>query len=134
MEKQTLSPGEVVVAVLHYYREAAAQERLTSDREILQKAFYRIRNLHSHILNPVRFVDRGLFPESTRLDQAISNMEAAGLVKRQNAKPRFYEIDASLHSAFEKYVKPKLKEAKITEVEMKKVGADFQAEVSSVKD
>jgi hypothetical protein len=134
MQKVSLSPGETVVAVLHYYRETTKEVKLTADREALQRAFYGLRKSHVGIVNSVAFVNRGLFPESTRLDQAISNMEAAGLLRRFNRTPRFYEIQESLEEAFEKYVKPKLTKAKIAESVMTEISTEFSKHVREEKE
>jgi hypothetical protein len=134
MESLSLSPGETVVAVLYYYEKATNDKKITADREALQKAFYALRQKHLDVIASVAFAHRGLFPESVRLDQAISNMEASGLLRRFNNTPRFYEIQSSLHKAFAKYVRPKLEEARVKESDMQTISALFQEQLKKISE
>lgn len=134
MQSLSLSPGETVVAVLHYYEEITKNNTVTADRETLQKAFYVLRKAHVDIVGSVAFAERGLFPESNRLDQAISNMEASGLLRRFNKTPRFYEIQNSLHDAFRKYVRPKLEGAEVADSVMQTISAEFRNQIQDVKE
>ena len=67
------------------------------------------------------FRERELFPESVQLDQALSNLDATGLISRQNLTPRFYYFEDSLDSSYTKFSKEILHAAGIEEEEIEKV-------------
>lgn len=101
----SLQPDDVLIAVLYHVGKG---QEFTADRERLHRIFFQLKQQHRDCLAPIRFRDRGLFPESAGLDQALSNLEATGLLLRKNDAPRFYYVQEALRQAYEQFVQPRL--------------------------
>jgi len=71
-----------------------------------------------------------VFPESNQLDQALSNLDATGLISRQNLTPRYYFLEKSLDSSYKKYSKKILLEAGIKEADICKVALNISKNIS----
>jgi hypothetical protein len=126
-----LLPDDALVAVLHYFAEAG-KSRFTADRQRLHEAFYELRQEHPDALASVGFRRRCFFPESSALDQALMNLEATGLLERQNLEPRWYSVkQVEVQEAFGRYVRREIDRAGIELAEFEKLAADFSRRVAS---
>jgi hypothetical protein len=101
-------PEDIVIAVLHSIKPGQTDRRITADREKLHTFFCTFSDRSERLRGLFRFRDKGFFPESEALDQALSNLEAGGLLTRQNAAPRYYFIQPSLDASFEQDIRPTL--------------------------
>lgn len=102
------------------------KKEITADREALHRAFYRLKQSHPALMNVFAFRDREQFPESSQLDQALSNLDAAGLISRQNLAPRYYQFEKPLRSSYDKFSKHILSNAGINETELKLAAEEFE--------
>jgi len=102
---------DLVLGILHHLHSAS----FTANREELHRAFYGVKNEFPELLAVFRFRDKGGFPESLGLDQALANLEASRLLHRRNAAPRFYEIDPALGTAYSKFVRDRLLNGNVSE-------------------
>lgn len=118
-----LFPDDVVIAILHGVH--SYRRRFTTDREQLHSAFYELKQNMPELLGAFRFRNKGLFPESDTLDQALSNLESSGLLHRHNDTPRFYFIQSNLDDSFSKFVKPRLTAEGVDEDKLNLAAAKF---------
>lgn len=126
-----LMPDDAVIALLHFSLPAEeAQLTFTADRETIHRVFYDLRQEAPEALGQLRFRKRYLFPESRALDQALSNLEATGLLRRKNEAPRLYFVGKAIHHAYERFVAERLQQSDIEEVRFEKLAASFLRSVS----
>ncbi len=118
-----LLPDDLVIAVLHYIK--TRKRRFTADRERLHELFFDLKSEDPTPLKCLGFRERGLWPESSELDQAFANLEATGLLRRQNDTPRFYFIDPELDKAFRESVRSQMKSAQIEPARIRKLADTF---------
>ncbi|MFX0200950.1 MAG: hypothetical protein ACFFCW_32930 [Candidatus Hodarchaeota archaeon] len=121
-------PDDIVIAILHHVK--TGDRSFTADREKLHRTFFRLKNSDPKSMKVLGFRDRGMFPESTELDQAFSNLEATGLLQRQNENPRCYFIQKELDGAYQDFVSKRIKSVGIKNTQVKKLAEDFIAECS----
>ena len=95
---------DLVLGILRHLKSNS----FTANRKELHEAFHALREEFPQLLLTLRFRDRGSFPESLGLDQALTNLEASRLLHRKNAAPRFYEIDPELETAYARFVRERL--------------------------
>ena len=113
--------AEDVIVGVFYYMKKSKIDRLTADREKLHRTFHDIKKDYPEVLSLFSFRERELFPESIQLDQALSNLDATGLISRQNLTPRYYHFEDSLDSSYTKFSKEILRSAGIKEEDIQKV-------------
>lgn len=104
-----------IVTGIFYRIHQQNQDLITADRERLHKVFYKIKMDSPDKMGEFTFREREVFPESSQLDQALSNLDAAGLISRQNCTPRYYKFESPLFLSYEKFTKQILNEAGIEE-------------------
>lgn len=121
-------PDDIVIALLH--RVKTGNRSFTADREKLHRIFFDLKSIDPKCMKVLGFRDRGLFPESTELDQVFSNLEATGLLQRQNEAPRCYFIQKELDSAYRAFVSKRIKSAGIKNTQVKKLAECFIAACS----
>lgn len=102
-----------IITGIFYRIHQQSTDLITADRERLHKAFYKIKEDSPEIMLEFTFREREVFPESTQLDQALSNLDAAGLISRQNCTPKYYKFETPLSVSYEKFTKKILGEAGI---------------------
>ncbi len=107
MEKTELTASETLLATLVFvYRKK--KDKFSADRERIHRFFCNQKKKHKEELQSFLFLEKDIFPESPLLDQAISSMEAGGLLQRLNNRPRFYEMTDKMQSAYETFVEKKI--------------------------
>lgn len=114
---------DVLVGIFHF--TSGGSRQFTADRERLHRVFHDLRKQDASALRPVTFRNKGIFPESQSLDQALANLEAAGLLRRQNDAPLFYFIQDDLDKAYKKHVRSRLQKAGIKREQLKKISQVF---------
>jgi len=117
--------AEDVIISVFYHMKKNNHKKLTANREILHSAFYDMSEKYSNIMSLFSFRERETFPESSQLDQALSNLDATGLISRQNLTPRYYMVEDSLDSSYKKYSKKIIKSAGIKESEIKRLAENI---------
>jgi hypothetical protein len=109
-----LTADDVLVGVLYEWRKVAGDDRLTADRQLLHKAFEEVKTSFKEMMSVFNFRQRETFAESAELDQALSNLDATGLISLYNQTPRCYMLGESLNVCFESFSKDILGHAGIT--------------------
>lgn len=125
-----LIPDDVVIALLHFLPEEGAEPTFTADREAIHNTLNSLRKTYPEFLGSLRFRKRYLFPESRTLDQALSNLEASGLLQRKNEEPRIYFVIKEIHDAYNHFVKKRLKDSKIDESRVQELAKSFSKSLS----
>jgi hypothetical protein len=97
---------DIVLAILSQLPRTT--KMFSANREKLHRAFYQMKEAHKDQLSDLAFRDRGFFPESPGLDQALANLEASGLLHRMNESPLFYEIDSEIKESYSSFAKKRL--------------------------
>lgn len=100
---------DVVVAILHHLRRQSP--RFTANREEIHRAFFKLKEEFPEELASLTFRQKGFFPESLGLDQALSNLEASRLLHRQNAAPLLYDIDPEIEDCYDRFVRTRLQDS-----------------------
>ena len=108
----TLFSTDVIAAVLSEL--PVDKKHLPTELRRLHPIFFKMSDLT--IFNSFRFDQRGTFPYSLSVDQALSNLETAGVLPRVNPKLDRYEITSNLRKYYESNVKAKLTPRQKTEV------------------
>lgn len=121
--RMPMTAEDIIVCIFHHVKKGRG--KITADRETLHRAFYKIKQDHPKLMNVFSFRERELFPESTQLDQALSNLDAAGLISRQNLAPRYYRFERPLATSYDKFSKGILADAGIDEEEIRVAAKDF---------
>jgi hypothetical protein len=115
---------DVLVGVLHYLPIGEAR-CFTADRQSLQDAFHTLKMRFPTTLRVIGFRSAGGFTESAALDQAFSNLEATGLLQRQNNEPRFYFVQQVVDEAYERFAAVRLRGAGIDEAQLRRLAEEF---------
>jgi len=115
-----LTADDVVVGIFYYLKQND-KNKLTADREKLHRIFFEMKEKYPIVMNVFGFRDREHFPESAQLDQALSNLDASGLISRQNHAPKYYYFQDPLASSFDKYSKTILAHAGIVEEDLQAI-------------
>ncbi|MDD2318305.1 MAG: hypothetical protein PHD57_13285 [Desulfobacterales bacterium] len=118
--------AEDILVGMFYYLKESDHEKVTADRERLHQAFYKIKKDHPNLMAMFSFRERELFPESTQLDQALSNLDATGLISRQNFVPRYYRFESPLTSSYKKFSKNILHSAGINDQEIRAAAQEIK--------
>ena len=100
---------------------------MTADREKLHRAFFHVSAKHPKIMSLFSFRQREIFPESVQLDQALSNLDATGLISRQNVTPNYYSFEEPLKKGYEKFSGRILVAAGIDEIALRNAANDITA-------
>jgi len=129
----TLTPDDVLVGIFYFLGDFEHNEnrRVTTDREKIHKAFFNLKQKYPTLMNNFTFRDRGEFQESSELDQALSNLDASGLISRFNLTPRFYVIEKLLENNYSSFVKKILINSGINEDDLKKAAGFLGPEIMS---
>ena len=122
-----MTADDILVGIFCYLKKSDDIKKLTADREILHKAFYAMKAKFPDKMSTFTFREREQFPESAQLDQALSNLDAAGLISRQNLTPRYYLFEDPLISTYDKFSRKILASSGISE-------EDIMAFASEIKD
>ena len=120
-----MTAEDVVVGIFHYMKKHH-KDKLTADREKLHRAFYETYMKFPHVMSLFTFRQRELFPESIQLDQALSNLDATGIISRQNLTPRYYQLEEPLDRSYNMFSKDILIGAGIDESDIEKVAVDIE--------
>jgi hypothetical protein len=111
-----LTADDVVVGILHQLRKETPNLRITADREKIHSAFMKLLDAGCDAVRSVfNFRQREVFAESAELDQALSNLDAAGIISRYNQAPKYYTVGDSLDVCYETFSKKTLEAAGISE-------------------
>ncbi len=92
--------AEDVVVGIFYHLKKQDTKRLPADRESLHRWFFTLKRELPQIMSVFAFREREQFPESAQLDQALSNLDASGLISRQNLSPRYYMFEEPLMDSY----------------------------------
>ena len=84
---EELSPTEVMEGIFYFFTPA----RFENNRRAIHTAFFKIREAHPILLKHFTFRKKALFPRSSVLDQALSNLQHDSLGKI-NPTLDIYEI------------------------------------------
>ncbi len=124
-----LMPDDILVAILYCLPERGNMRKFTADRERLHRAFYGLRDTFPELLADFRFRNRDGNMECDALDQALSNLEASGLLRRQNDTPKYYIVQEGLIRAFTKFVRPILSAKAVDEDDVSKACEQLSAAI-----
>ncbi|HPJ69059.1 MAG TPA: hypothetical protein PLQ82_13795 [Desulfobacteraceae bacterium] len=119
-----LTAEDIVVGIFYFMKKNATMKRVTADREKLHRAFHVAKIDYPEVLSIFSFRKREIFSESAQLDQALSNLDATGLISRQNLTPRYYCFEDSLDRGYTNFSKRIIESAGIKEEDIQKV-ADY---------
>lgn len=119
--------AEDIVVSIFYCLQGQNREKVTADRETLHKAFFDVKRDHPDLMKMFTFREREVFPESSQLDQALSNLDATGLISRQNLVPRYYRFEKPLKDCYLKFSKQILKTAGVAEQEIQTIAQSLLA-------
>ena len=128
-----MTAEDVIVGILFHMKKRKIN-RLTADREKLHSAFYKMRDKYPQVMSFFSFREREVFPESIQLDQALSNLDATGLISRQNLTPRYYSFEDSLGNSYKNILKYILPAAGIKEDQLKKLADNIAELVKDLND
>lgn len=120
-----MAAEDVVVGIFRQVKHHH-KAKLTADRETLHKAFFQVKKNHPEVMSLFTFREREQFPESTQLDQALSNLDAAGLISRQNFTPRYYSLEDRLDRSYSKFSEGILKGAGINEDLLETIASEIE--------
>lgn len=109
-----MAAEDVVVGIFRQIKQHD-KAKLSADRETLHTLFYEMKLKYPEIMSVFTFREREQFPESSQLDQALSNLDAAGLISRQNFTPRYYSFEDPLERSYHKFSKKILADAGFNE-------------------
>lgn len=101
-------------------------KKITADRETLHRAFFETKRIFPEVMSLFTFRQREQFPESEELDQALSNLDAAGLITRQNLTPRYYCFETSLSSSYGRFSSTILSSHGIDESKLQKAALKIE--------
>lgn len=120
-----MTAEDVVVGIFHHMKKHH-MEKLTADRERLHRAFYETYIKYPQIMSLFSFRQREVFPESLQLDQALSNLDATGIISRQNLTPRYYQLEESIERSYNNFSKKILLNAGIKEGDIEEIAKDIE--------
>lgn len=106
-----LTADDVLVGILHEIWAKDNSVRITADRERLHRAFESLKADFTSLMDEFSFRRRETFAESAELDQALSNLDAAGILSRYNMTPRYYTVSQGLDVCYTRFVQQTLREA-----------------------
>lgn len=118
--------AEDIIVGIFYRLQQHQQPKLTADRETLHRAFFNAKKKCPEIMSLFTFREREQFPESNQLDQALSNLDAAGLISRQNLTPKYYRFEDPLSRTYDRFSKKILAEAGIRDKEIDEVTVEIE--------
>lgn len=121
--------AEDIIVGIFCHLQQHRKTKLTADRETLHRAFFNAKVKFPKVMNIFTFRERELFPESNQLDQALSNLDAAGLISRQNLTPKYYKFEEPLERTYTKFSKEILDQAGILSDEIEKVTTEIEKTV-----
>lgn len=121
-----MTADDLLVGIFCYLRQNSDIKKLTADREILHKAFYAVKVKFPDKMTTFTFREREQFPESAQLDQALSNLDATGLISRQNLTPRYYLFEDPLVSTYDTFSKKILASSGISEDDLKAFAGEIR--------
>ncbi|MDA8305492.1 MAG: hypothetical protein M0Z81_01475 [Deltaproteobacteria bacterium] len=124
--------AEDILVGIFYHMQGEKFSKITADRESLHRAFSDAKRDNPEVMKIFKFREREVFPESNQLDQALSNLDAAGVITRQNLTPRYYRFEKHLAACYDKFSKEILKTAGIDELEMKKIAHNLLSRLSEI--
>lgn len=135
MEGTVMMPltADDVVSGIFYHIKKHKKEILSADRENLHTTFYNIKKKYPDVMLLFTFRLREHFPESSQLDQALSNLDASGIITRQNMTPRYYHLEGALDKSYEKFSKALLKKAGINESRIEEVALEIEKMVVATR-
>lgn len=107
--------AEDVVVGIFYHLKKRDTKTVSADRESLHRWFFTLKREIPQIMTVFTFRDREQFPESAQLDQALSNLDASGLISRQNITPRYYKFEDPLVDSYEQFSNKILREAGVAD-------------------
>lgn len=124
--------AEDVVSGIFYYMKQHKKEIFSADREKIHSTFYDIKVKYPDAMRLFTFRNREQFPESSQLDQALSNLDASGMITRQNMTPRYYHLESALDISYEKFSKQLLKNAGIDEIIVETIAREVERVVVDI--
>lgn len=110
--------AEDVLVGVFYCMKKKRVPKFTADREKLHRAFFDASAKYSNMSSMFSFRQRELFPESPQLDQALSNLDATGLISRRNLTPTNYYFEEPLERNYENHSRKLLCDAGFSESEI----------------
>lgn len=126
-----MTAEDIVVGLLCRF-DYHHKKKFSADRETLHRAFYSARTKFPNVLSIFTFRQREQFPESEQLDQALSNLDATGLISRQNLTPRYYVLETTaLQSGYDKFSKKILSGHGISESQLDEIALELESLVGN---
>jgi hypothetical protein len=123
--RMPMTAEDVIVGIFYHLQMESRQRntpgKITADRKALHGAFYELQQSHPQALRVFTFREREVFPESAQLDQALSNLDATGLISRQNFAPRYYQFEGPLESSYNQFSKRILSHNGVKQVEIRTI-------------
>jgi len=113
-----LTAEDIVVGIFYHLKKNKVS-KLPADRESLHRWFFTLKQEIPKIMKVFVFRDREQFPESPQLDQALSNLDASGLISRHNLSPRYYIFEKPLEDSYGRFSKKILLGAGVKTPDMK---------------
>ena len=91
--KLRLAADDIVVALLKFVGLEIQDKIFTSEREKIHRAIYFLKEKNPKVMAKFNFRNRGIFPESSELDQSLSNLKNCGLIEFHSVRPHYYKIN-----------------------------------------
>lgn len=120
-----MTAEDIVVGIMYHIKRHSVP-KITADRETLHRAFSEAKNKFPLIMSTFIFREREQFSESEQLDQALSNLDATGLISRQNLTPRYYCFEDALTSSYDRFSKQILFEHGIDEAQIEAAAYEIE--------
>ena len=121
MQEEKLLPTEIVASILSNL--PGKKKKLPTELRKIHPIFFSMRNSGIGILQDFSFDNRGTFPYSSTIDQALSNLETSRVLGRTNPDLDKYVITQGLKNYYQRYIKNKLDSPRLEEV--KKVAREL---------
>lgn len=124
-----LTAEDLVIGILYRIKKDK-KELVSADREVLHRAFFNAQQKFPTVMSVFAFRKREQFPESEQLDQALSNLDASGIISRQNLTPRYYRFEKALESSYTKFSKSILSGSGIDETALNNAADEIEKEIA----
>ncbi len=130
--KLRLAADDIFIALLKFAGAEIQNKIFTSDREKIHSAMYSLKEKNPKVMAKFNFRNRELFPESSELDQALSNLDSCGLIERYNNVPRYYKMNPEkIDAVFDNFSQGLISENGIEISEVEELAKFFVERVSS---
>jgi len=113
---EVLSPTDIIRGILTFASTKYGIKKLPTERKILHPIFFKLRAEGWALLQEFPFDTHDIFPYSSTIDEAFTNMQGSNDLCRRNPALAELELDPSLESYFDNELKDKIDESELTKI------------------